>query len=247
MKDISFFDQTIRYKTIDSTFDKARQLIINKQVRGNFLLLAEKQIMGKGRNHNKWFSPQGGLWFTAGFYNLPVRSSLTIYLALSIAKALGNLYPDIRTKLSIKWPNDIMLASKKMGGILTSAYPDLNYIISGIGLNTNNNTFPDNLAPQAVSLSSALNSAVDNDTLLGEIFDCFATGLPDYLDNELENLKPLFDEQYSFLKDKRVVLQTEFELYKGSVKGINKKGALILQLADGAIQPFYSGSITEIY
>ncbi len=246
MKEIPFFDQILTFKAVDSTFTRAKQLVINKEVHGNFLLIADRQLRGKGRKANNWFSPQGGLWFTAGFYNLPIRSSLTIYLAVSAVQAINELYQKTTGKLFIKWPNDIILNDKKLGGILTSAYPDLKYILSGTGLNTNNTGFPPELEAKAVSLSSITGCKIDNEALLQKIFRFFSDGLPDYLDNELQNIKPLYDDKYSFLKNKTIVLQTEFEQFQGLVRGINNKGALVLQLANGSIQPLYSGTVKEI-
>ncbi len=246
MKEIPFFDQRLDYKKISSTFSEARKLILNREVQGNFLLVTETQTAGKGRNTNHWFSPGGGLWFTAGFYNLPLRSSLTLYLAICITQSINELFPETTGELAVKWPNDLMLQNKKLGGILTSAFPDLKYIISGIGLNTNNREFPPELQNIAVSLAYYTGREIDNEDLLSKIFEKFAEGLPDYLDNELLNLKPLYDRDFSYLKDKKVILQTDYEEFIGRVKGINQKGALILQLENGSFQPFYSGSITWI-
>ena len=246
MKEIPFFDQILTYKKIDSTFTRARQLIVNKVVRGNFLLVAETQSTGKGRKENRWFSPPGGLWFTAGFFNLPLKSSLTIYMAITIVQAINKLYPDTTAHLTIKWPNDLFLNGQKIGGILTSAFPDLNYILSGTGLNTNNKEFPEELREHSASLSIFLQREIDNEELLLEIFQSFLAGLPDYLENELENLKTIFNSKYSYLTDKKIVLQTEFDELTGLVKGINREGALILLLKNGSYLPIYSGTVTGI-
>ncbi len=246
MKEIPFFDQILSFKKIDSTFTRARNLIVNREVQGNFLLVAEMQTHGKGRNDNQWFSPREGLWFTAGFFNLPLRSSITIYLALCIVEAISTLYRETNDELAIKWPNDIMLKDKKLGGILTSAYPDLKYILSGVGLNTNNTELPPQLDNKTASLTLFLNKKIDNQELLVQIFESFAQGLPDYLEHELEHYKNLYNEKLSFLKNKRIVLKTEYEELSGLAKGINNQGALILQLENGSFLPIYSGSITHL-
>lgn len=246
MKEIAFFDQIIIYASIESSFTKAKQLILNREVKGNFLIIAGKQSNGKGRGENQWFSPEGGLWFTAGFYNLPLKSSLTLYLALCVVQALEKLYEETKGRVFIKWPNDIMLEGKKLGGILTAAYPDLKYILAGIGLNTNIGDFPPELHDKAVSLSHVTKDPVDNEELLHLIFDYFSDGLYDFLENELQNLKTLYNDRYSFLKNKEITLNTEFEEFNGLVKGINNKGALILQLANGSLQPLYSGRVKDI-
>ncbi|MCB5230358.1 MAG: biotin--[acetyl-CoA-carboxylase] ligase [Candidatus Cloacimonas sp.] len=245
MSDIPFFDQVIRFNSLQSTHTQARKLIFSREVKGNFLVIANSQSSGAGRKDSPWHSPAGGLWFTAGFYNLPLRSSLTIYLAVIITKAFETLYPELSGKIKIKWPNDLYINDKKFCGILTTSFPDQQYIISGIGLNTNVTEFPEHLKERATSLSLALYKELDNNLVLNTIFDIFAQELPDYLENELTNQLSYYKNN-SYLYGREIILGTEFEKYTGLVKGINRRGALLLQLDNESIQPFYSGSILEI-
>ena len=246
MIEIPFFDRVIHYKKIDSTFSKAKQLVMDREVRGNFLLIADSQTSGKGRGDNSWYSPSGGIWLTAGLYNLPLMSSITLFLALCIARSIEREHPKTSGLVSIKWPNDIYIGEKKVGGILTVSYPGLKYILSGVGLNSNNREFPPELQDQATSISSVTGSEIDSELLIRSIFDLFAENLPDFLENELKNFRSLFETRYSFLTNKKIIIDTEFEEYVGQVRGINNKGALILELQSGILQPLYSGSVKKI-
>ncbi len=99
------------------------------------LLLAEHQTAGRGRLGRQWHSEatsvRGALTFSLGLPLSPVSwSGLSLAVGVSIAHSL---HPDLR----LKWPNDIWLADRKMGGILieTASFGDVRYVVVGVGLN----------------------------------------------------------------------------------------------------------------
>ena len=147
MKDLQhiLFDQIIHYPNLNSTMVKARELIRYREVSGNFLVIADKQRSGTGRQNNRWFSPKGGLWFTAAFYRLNFRSSITLFVGITILKFLQKTAPDHFKDLKLKWPNDIFLKDHKVGGILMQYQENTRYHLLGIGLNNKNNDFPEDL------------------------------------------------------------------------------------------------------
>ncbi len=232
------FDEIIELKSINSTSKYAEKSIKNKEIKGNFLVISETQTAGKGRNQNSWFSPKGGLWFTVGLYALPQNSNLTIFMGMCILKVLIKKFPELDFK--IKWPNDIYLNEKKVCGILTSYLSFHKYHIVGIGINTNIVEIPKELNEIATTIRCETNMEVDNRTILVTIFDKFSTDLPNFIENGLD-IK--YFQKFDYLKSTKVTLNTDFDKFKGVVKGINKNGAILLQLQSGMIQPFYAGSI----
>ncbi len=95
-------------------------------------VIAKVQTQGKGRGKNKWFSPPGGLWLSIivrEFSNN--KGALSLLSSVAIAEALENYGLNVE----LKWPNDIMVSSKKMGGILIEKINK--FFIIGIGLNLN--------------------------------------------------------------------------------------------------------------
>ncbi len=249
MIDIPFFDSVKKYDELGSTFVEAKRLISSKQAEGNFLLIADKQTEGVGRKGNSWFSPNGGLWITAGIYNLPIKSSITIFTALMIVRAIIKLYPDTEDYIGIKWPNDIFIDGKKMGGILTSNFPMFKYLLLGIGLNTNN-PIPDEL--KAASLLATIKDVslshnyekIDHESLLRSIFETFGDNLPTLIEQGLEDFLEDY-YHYSILENKEITIHTEFEDYQGIVSGLNKEGALMVKLDNEMTQPFLSGSVIK--
>jgi BirA family transcriptional regulator, biotin operon repressor / biotin---[acetyl-CoA-carboxylase] ligase len=242
--EIPFFDHVHRFKNLDSTLTKAKQLIINRDIQGNFLIIADKQTAGMGRKENYWHSPNGGLWVTAGLYNIPVKNSITIFIGLCIIKALSQLYPQLKDNIGIKWPNDIMYDGKKIGGILTTNHPTFRYLLAGIGINTNNTEFLGDLETSALALTTIIGQEIDNIELVTAIFAQFSELLPDFIENELTNLIEDY-HRLSILENRVITIKTEFEEFSGLVSGITPQGAILLKLDNGYIQPFYSGTVVK--
>ncbi len=99
------------------------------------LLVAEQQTAGRGRMGREWLSDQQGLGdtltFSLGLCLTPHDwSGLSLAVGLSLAQTL---HPELR----LKWPNDLWLADRKLGGILieTTSVDSARYAVIGVGLN----------------------------------------------------------------------------------------------------------------
>jgi len=177
---------------------------------------------------------------TAALYGFSFQSNITIFTGICIHKTLSELFPSISDKLKIKWPNDIYLNDKKLCGILSSNLSGRKYHLIGIGLNSNVEELDEIHVPNATSLQIELNKLVDNEKLLTRIFDNFASTLPDFVEGKLD---VKYFNQHSLLKGLQIELNTDYDIFRGKEKGINKNGALLIELKSGMIQPFYAGSV----
>lgn len=145
-KNIVIGKEIRRYKKISSTQDLALFLISNPEERGNsnyngLVILSDEQTAGKGRAERKWVSNIGGLWFSIILIKPNIPASYTNLIQMLSAtsvcetiKALTNL------KAKIKWPNDILINSKKVAGILLDVGikdSKIDYVVIGIGINVN--------------------------------------------------------------------------------------------------------------
>ena len=119
---VYFFDE------LTSTMDLANELIKQNK---NGVIVAKKQTEGRGRYGRKWYSEEGGLYFSFIEKN-GENEFLSETVSFSIVKTL--LEYGINCK--IKFPNDIIYKSKKIAGILIEKKEEI-YII-GIGINVNN-------------------------------------------------------------------------------------------------------------
>jgi BirA family biotin operon repressor/biotin-[acetyl-CoA-carboxylase] ligase len=126
------------YDEIPSTLDVLHALAADGAPPGT-LVLAEVQTAGRGRQGRRWESPRGaGVWMSVLLRpgSAPAGGALAIRAALAIVEALASLAPALGPRL--KWPNDVMVAGRKAGGILCEARwsgESLGWIAVGIGLN----------------------------------------------------------------------------------------------------------------
>ena len=122
------------FEEIGSTND---YLLENSKKNKICICLTESQTKGRGRNSKEWQSPKyENIYMSISFstnQNLKFFSSFSLVTALSVQKALTKHKFDTK----IKWPNDIYINSKKVGGILieTLSKDKNNIVVVGIGLN----------------------------------------------------------------------------------------------------------------
>lgn len=124
--------KTFKYEIVTSTndicFEKCR---LNK---GANFVISEEQSDGRGRNSKKWFSPKGNISFSFGFFSQNLIKGLSVQSGLIVAKTIQSVF---KKDVGLKWPNDLIFRSKKVGGILTECENrDNKYLnVIGIGLN----------------------------------------------------------------------------------------------------------------
>ena len=154
--DTEFLGKKLYYfETIDSTNEYLKHLPEEETVHGT-VCVGDHQSAGKGRLGRTWISPRGSSIYISYLLKPDIEpakaSMLTIVAALSVAKAI-NIVTGLDT--SIKWPNDIVVNSKKVCGILTEMTADMDRIervIIGIGINVNMESFDDSIKDMATSL-----------------------------------------------------------------------------------------------
>ncbi|MCD6450221.1 MAG: biotin--[acetyl-CoA-carboxylase] ligase [Thermotogaceae bacterium] len=143
-------EKIIRFDLIDSTNTYAIENY--KHLHDGDVIVARKQIRGRGRHGRNWHSPSGGLWFSVVFKPRKIKN-MNFYTKL-VSVSLHEFLEEIGIKTTIKWPNDILYKRKKLAGILTEGIyggikPEV--IVVGIGLNVNNN-IPKELSDVAISM-----------------------------------------------------------------------------------------------
>jgi len=107
-----------RFKRIGSTQERAKLLAEQGAPEGT-IVRADRQTRGRGRFKRRWESPEGGLWFSMVLYPAidPARAwQLTMVCAVALAAGIRK---GAGIRVGLKWPNDIVYKTKKVGGILT--------------------------------------------------------------------------------------------------------------------------------
>ncbi|HEY3086225.1 MAG TPA: biotin--[acetyl-CoA-carboxylase] ligase [Candidatus Dormibacteraeota bacterium] len=110
--------QVLRLSSVTSTQDVARELPVGS------IVIAEHQTAGRGRLERRWEAPPGAALLVS--FVLERNPLLSLAAGVAAAEACG---PEVR----LKWPNDLLLEGRKLGGILVEAAPDK--AVCGVGIN----------------------------------------------------------------------------------------------------------------
>ena len=212
------------------------------------LVTAEYQSQGKGRRGRTWVSPKGSNIYMSLLIkpDFPAEKSRMLTLIMALATADG-IKKVTNLEAKIKWPNDIVINSKKVTGILTEMILNDNdgpYVIIGTGINVNIEEFPDEIKDMASSLKIELGKEVIRGELIANIMNSFEVFYKSFL--KTEDLSLLKCEYESLLvnKDKEVRVLGEKEPYNGTAVGIDKDGELLVRKEDGIIEKIYAGEVT---
>lgn len=210
------------------------------------VIAAGAQVKGRGRMTRVWFSPSAvNLYFSVLLRPAvePGRAaSLPLVAGLAVAEALTERVPGLA--LQIKWPNDILIAGKKVCGILCEMQAEtdcVRHIILGVGVNVNltRDLLPDELAERATSLRIETGQTFSRAAVLAAILNRFE---PLYDRWRAEGLAPLLRAIGAFdaLRGRRVTLDQGGRLLTGKADGILADGALRLVTEHGNVS-IYSG------
>ena len=183
----------IRLRETGSTNRDLKQLSLSGCPQGT-VVTAECQTEGRGRLGRSFISPAGGVYLS--YLMRPTTppgetASVTAWAAVAVADAIRDV---TGLNCHIKWVNDLLLAGKKVCGILTEMAGDA--LIIGIGINANNLSFPEEIADRATSLCLACGKEVDRNRLCGALI-----GRLDMLCRQWPNAKEDYRERYIRLCD----------------------------------------------
>jgi BirA family transcriptional regulator, biotin operon repressor / biotin---[acetyl-CoA-carboxylase] ligase len=237
------------FDSLDSTSSEAeRQLAGGK--RGSFAVISSSQEKGRGRLGRKWHSPSAGnLYLSVAFRpKMPALRLrlLTLWLATRLCNHLRSLSG---IDIMVKWPNDLVVNGRKVGGMLTEASIDTEHVrtlVFGLGLNVNaaRNRFPKALKDTASSLRSEAGRGFHLHELTAETIDIILKGYKECLDKLDSKTLKRYWNPLDALKGKQVIAKSGKEIVKGKASGIDDSGALLIKLRNGRIRAHSSGDVT---
>lgn len=238
------------YQQLDSTNLTAMELAKRDAPEGT-VVLAEQQLLGRGRGDRSWHSPPGvGVYCSVILRPklLPSMGQLiTLMTAVAVAKTVS-----LKTDLSpqIKWPNDILVNENKVGGILIEgkARPTgIDYIVVGIGINVNHTSadLPEDLLLRASSLRMELGETVERDELIAQLFA------------ELESLCERLQQEdsayileqwrsFSATLGQRVRVIQKDGIIEGVAVDVNEEGALLLRVEEDSLVEVHAGDVRHL-
>ena len=220
----------VYYPELPSTMDAARDLA-RKKCPDFTVVVAGRQTRGRGRLKRQWLSDDGGLYFTMVLRpDIPVllSSRVNFLASLTLARVLRELF---QIDAAVKWPNDILVAGRKISGMLSELEAETDrvlFINIGMGINVNND--PCGIEPGASSLKKITGREISKKMLLARFLDEFEKRLKRV---EFENVISEW-KKYTVTLNRQVKIVTHKEVSEGLAVDVEQDGALVLELADGS-------------
>ena len=233
------FGRHIKYfQTISSTNNEAKKHL-DKNDQHGYVIITKNQTNGRGRRNNKWFSiPNKSLTFSIIINKHKIKNNqlLSIIPAIAITNAIKKVS---NIQCAIKWPNDIILNNKKIGGILIETKFD--YIVIGIGLNVNEKH--NELNTQIEKSSSSLKNNNSEEIKLELLLATILNELEKSFEAEEKHLVNQWTKYCNHI-NQNIQFHEKNKLISGLFTGINQNGQAIININNHT--EFVSSGIIEI-
>ncbi|MFU2157877.1 biotin--[acetyl-CoA-carboxylase] ligase [Caldisericum sp. AR60] len=228
---MKYFNEIITVFECDSTMDLAKKL--KNFFNPPFVLQSNIQRFGRGQYGRSWNSNFGGLYFTE-VLSLEQILGFSTFLSIPIIRVLKRYVNSVK----VKWPNDIVVGRKKLGGILIEKS---DYVYAGIGINVSNK-----VSEEFKKISARLSdfSEVNELHLFYEILDEEENLINEFLRNGFKNFVNEYNENLIFLNDE-IELESN-NIYRGIVEGVGIYGELILKTRN-KVERIFSGTVLNFY
>ena len=225
------------FRETGSTMDEALGLA-RQGCPGMTVVVADRQMQGRGRMRRVWESDDGGLYFTVIVRpEIPVLQASLVNLAAAV-ELCTFLQDEYSIEARLKWPNDILVEGKKICGLLAQMGTEgelVEYLNIGIGLNVNNRT--DAVDTPAVSMRQIVGGKVPRREVLLGFLDRYERRLWQFDPVEIITLW----RQHNTTLGRQVSVKTIKETHEGRAVDIDELGGLILETPDGSRQTVVHG------
>ncbi len=232
------FTEVRGFAEIDSTnrylLDEARA-----GAPAGLVVVADHQTAGRGRLGRTWVAPPGSSLLLSVLLrpDTPVerRHGLVMAAGLAMAEAVEATTGVVA---GLKWPNDLLVGDRKLGGVLAEATGDA--LVVGIGVNLEWHDVPSELAAIATACNLEGGRPVDRADVLGAFLDRYAVHLAD-----LGSAHARYEARLTTLGRRVRVEQTTGELV-GVATGIDELGRLVVQLDAGGTEIVSAGDVVHL-
>lgn len=238
----SFGSELYYYNEIDSTNHVAEKLS-QQSFREGTAIVADSQTAGRGRSSNPWFSPAGENLYCSLL--LTPHASYLHRIPFIAGLAIGEALGDMGLKVDLKWPNDLMVGNRKIGGILVQTAMEsgvIRYAVAGFGINVNTTSFPASLREIATSIAIEKGQTADRESTLALVLMKLETLYSSMGKVSWEDFCKELEKKSTFLRHCEIRIQNHEGVTEGTTAGLDCYGGLIVNTADGA-RVFYSGEV----
>jgi BirA family biotin operon repressor/biotin-[acetyl-CoA-carboxylase] ligase len=243
-------DRIICLAQTDSTNCQAKRLAAEGAVEGT-VVVAESQTSGRGRRGRSWFSPAGQSIYASIVLRPPMAPSQTPQITLMTAVAVTRALQEATgLNANIKWPNDILIADKKIAGILTEITMEMDvvdYVVVGLGVNVNTTAadMPSDIRSIATSVRIESGSRVCRTDLLCSLLHHFESSYDTLQRHGFEPIMAQWREMSDII-GRPVYVDVLDVRHTGIVEAVDDDGVLILKDDKGRLHRIFSGDVTRV-
>ena len=214
------------------------------------VVLADAQTAGRGRQGRRWVSPPGNIYMSVLLRPAPPGarwSVLPLAAGLAVAEALAGEGLEAR----LKWPNDVMVSDRKIGGILaeaTSSADGLEYVVIGIGVNVavRPPDLPPDVAATVTCAAEELTRAVDPIALAAAVLARLTVWYHALAREGPRAVQAAWRARALPWWGQTVEAMSGERRLRGIARDLDEGGALILELEDGTRAVLHSGEVREV-
>jgi len=235
------------FESIDSTNTCAKTLAESAVEEGS-VVFSEYQTDGRGRFGRSWLSEPGQNLLFSAILRPPLQQEqaglLTFYAAVSVVRALEGF---TQLQLECKWPNDVLIGGKKCCGILLEnsfSNNRLEHSVVGVGVNVNQNAFPDNGLSNATSLARELEKKIDRKKLFQHILRELDLLYDDVQHGNFSRILQEWNMRCNMFGRKVQILR-EGATTNGKALGLHVDGGLVVETSGGR-EIVYAGDVTVL-
>jgi BirA family transcriptional regulator, biotin operon repressor / biotin---[acetyl-CoA-carboxylase] ligase len=238
----------IAHNTLDSTNAEAlRYAFAHPSETSPLWLTAREQTAGRGRRGNSWISPPGNLYATllmkdpASPKHAP---ELSFVAALAAHDAIADCAPALHTRLTLKWPNDLLCGGAKLAGILLEGHRLEASLALAIGIGVNCRHHPSRTAYPATDLAAA-----GFEVSAGDLFTALSRAMMGRLDQWRGG------EGFSAVRSdwigragglgEEIKVRLPDRVLSGRFEDLDERGCLLLRVADGSVETIVAGDVFE--
>jgi len=234
-----------RLAEVGSTMDRAREVAADGTPPLPYAVIADRQTGGRGRRGARWWQPPGSLTVSLvvasdGLGDRPPPPAWSLACGVALAETIRSLEPAVAP--TIRWPNDIEVAGRKLAGILVEQAGSRRAIF-GIGVNTTGSAAaaPAAITARVATLPDLVGKPIGRQLLLGQ----FVSRLLPLLVAVFHDPGGLVDRYRSLccLAGRQIRVHVGEAIHEGRCAGIAPDGQLVLDTSAGRIL-IASGSLT---
>jgi BirA family biotin operon repressor/biotin-[acetyl-CoA-carboxylase] ligase len=228
--------------SIPSTMTEAARLAAEGAPHGA-TVGADEQTAGIGRYGRHWHSePDAGIYISI-VLRLPFAAEtlplVTLALGLAVAESI---HKTTDVACDLRWPNDVLIGSKKCCGILTQL--EAPALIAGIGINVNHSLFPEEIAHLATSLRIASGRTHSREHIVAELLPAVDTYCGILETQGRDPILRMFSQASSYASGRRVSVDQGGSVLRGVTDGLNSAGFLLLRDDNGKQHQIVAGGVT---